>query len=403
MNTMKKLFTLTLISLSFFAKADNWTQKTDFGGVGRFMPVFFAVNNLGYIGCGWDSMYHYLEDFWAYDPVNNSWTQKADFGGGKRSGTASFSIGSKGYAGMGGDSAGTLYIDFWEYDPALNFWIQKADFGGSISFNSVAFSIASKGYACADFGSSGFINDLWEFDPLTNTWTLVPVPSFVNIGSFGLAIGNKGYTGLGKDSTGVMLQSFFEFNPQNYSWTQKANFPPGQRDGVACFSINNKGYVGSGFYQGNVFNDLWEYDPALNQWIQKANLPSFSRNLAASFTLNNKGYFGVGKNWTGLPLVTTYNDFWEYTPDGSTSVNEYSASNLQFTISPNPAKDFIVINYPLYNEDKINLSITDMQGKKIYESQLSQSAISVKNFSKGIYLVELNNGKQKTVKRIVKE
>lgn len=219
---MKKLFTLILISFAFIAKADYWTQKADFGGLGRFMPACFAVNNMGYIGCGWDSMYHYLKDFWAYDPVNNSWTQIADFGGGKRSGTASFSIGNKGYAGMGGDSAGTLCVDFWEYDPALNLWTKKADFGGNISFNAVAFSVASKGYTSTDFGASG---DLWEFDPTANTWIQVPVPSFVNIGSFGLAIGNKGYTGIGKDSTGNLLQDFFEYNPQMVHGRRRLIFP----------------------------------------------------------------------------------------------------------------------------------------------------------------------------------
>lgn len=161
--------------------------------------------------------------------------------------------------------------------------------------------------------------------------------------------------------------------------------------------------MGSGFFQGNLYNDFWEYDPAFNQWIQKASFPSFPRNLAASFSLNNKGYFGIGKNWTNLPQVVTYKDFWEYTPDSSTSVEENSLCNLQFTISPNPAKDFIVINYPLYNENKIKLSITDLEGKKVYESQLSQSKIFLKGFPKGIYFVNVTDGKQKVVRKFVKE
>ncbi|MBK8874663.1 MAG: T9SS type A sorting domain-containing protein [Bacteroidetes bacterium] len=37
------------------------------------------------------------------------------------------------------------------------------------------------------------------------------------------------------------------------------------------------------------------------------------------------------------------------------------------------------------------------------KSKLSQSPISVKDFSNGIYFVELNNGKQKVVKKFVKE
>lgn len=34
------------------------------------------------------------------------------------------------------------------------------------------------------------------------------------------------------------------------------------------FSINSKGYIGTG-YDGNSKKDFWEYDPATNSWTQK--------------------------------------------------------------------------------------------------------------------------------------
>lgn len=57
------------------------------------------------------------------------WTQKADFAGSPAWGAVSFSIGNKGYMGTGETSSG-FSNEFWEYDPLTDTWAQKADFGG---------------------------------------------------------------------------------------------------------------------------------------------------------------------------------------------------------------------------------------------------------------------------------
>ncbi|MEP7170508.1 MAG: T9SS type A sorting domain-containing protein, partial [Bacteroidota bacterium] len=106
-----------------------------------------------------------------------------------------------------------------------------------------------------------------------------------------------------------------------------------------------------------------------------------------------------------------FSDFWEYSPDSTTAVEEFTIYNLQCTIAPNPARDFISINIPHDSypdgKEKISLTITDVQGNIVetdnYPSLQGEIKINIHNFSNGIYFVELNNGKEKAVKKFVKE
>ena len=396
-------FTFCIFNSAF---ADYWTQKADFGGTGRFLSIYFQANNKGYIGCGYDTTYYALKDFWEYDPVSNTWTQKADFGGGTRAYAGSFSIGNKGYTGFGCDSTGDFYGDFWEYDALTNIWTQKTGTGAVKRLLSIGFGLGNKGYLGGGFSLTSILYDLWEYDTLTDSWTQLVIPSFVNIGNFGLTIGNKGYTGFGIDQTGAMLSSFFEYDPQSGVWTQKADFPLGYRDAVACFSVNGKGYLGTGTSPGNLYNDFWEYDPLSNQWSQKAGFPGVPRNGTASFSINNKGYIGVGKNVTNLPVVTTYKDFWEYTPDSTTGINEFEASGSKFEVAPNPASQYTIISWQSAENKKMEITVTDANGKRVFETQLQAKTLSFKletsNFAPGIYFVTVDNGKEKTVKKFIK-
>ncbi len=96
------------------------------------------------------------------------------------------------------------------------------------------------------------------------------------------------------------------------SWTQKAEFPGGERWGAISFSINGKIYVGMGNDGTMDYGDLWEYDPATNSWNQKADYP-INRRLATSFSINGKGYVCCGINSIGL-----LNDVIEYNPSTNT-------------------------------------------------------------------------------------
>src|SRR6218665_662528 len=123
-------------------------------------------------------------------------------------------------------------------------------------------------------------------------------------GAFGFSINTKGYIGTGGASASPTLSDFWEYNPTTDAWTQKANFGGGIRNSAVGFSIGNKGYVGTGSGSGSVSKeDFWEYNPTTNVWTQKANVGGGVRTSAVGFSMGNKGYIGTGTN---------KEDFWEY-------------------------------------------------------------------------------------------
>ena len=250
------------------------------------------------------------------------WTQKANFAGIPTWGSVSFSIGNKGYIGTGETSTGYSQ-EFWEYDPLTDTWTQKANFGGGGLGGAVAFAIGNKGYV----GTGKYfvaLADFWEYDPVSNTWT-----QKANFGgaprdyAVGFAIGNKGYIGTGGYFVGSA--DFWEYDPLTDLWTQKANFNGAARFLATGFSIGNKGYLGAGINgtADTCYYDFWEYDPAVNLWTQIADFPGgMASDKPVGFSIGNKGYIGTGINvcltFNGEPNFAEYNpatDTWQFITD----------------------------------------------------------------------------------------
>jgi N-acetylneuraminic acid mutarotase len=129
----------------------------------------------------------------------------------------------------------------------------------------------------------------------------------------GFSLNGKGYVGTGSPILSAG-KSFWEYDPLTNSWTQKADFAGNGRMYASAFSIGNKAYVGLGKISDSMpTDDFWEYDPNSNTWLQKANFPGGIRFNSFSFALNGRGYIGAGQgkgSWK--------QDFWEY--DAATDI-----------------------------------------------------------------------------------
>ena len=299
-----------------------WKKKPDFGGIARVSAAGFSIGNKGYMGTGFTCCWNDYKDFWEYDPVTGAWTQKADFSGAARRGAVGFSVGGKGYIGTGWSGSYPDYVyykDLWEYHPIANSWTKKADFGGVARAVAVGFSAGDKGYIGTGEkwdGISFFYNDFWEYDPATDTWTKRSnFEGTARSGAVGFSIDNKGYIGTGKgggDPTLVFYNDFWEYDPATDNWTKRSDFGGTARDGAVGVSIGNKGYIGTGSLESLFVKDFWEYDVATDIWTRKADFGGTGRYVATGFSIGSKGYIGLGDDGGNTK------DLWAYSPEVQT-------------------------------------------------------------------------------------
>ncbi len=294
-------------------------------------------------------------DLWEYDPATNMWTWIKGFTTDhvgtygtlgvaaaanlprSRTGAVAYTYNNKFYLFGGQGPSGSLN-DLWEYDPATNLWrwlkgTATPDLPGVYGTIGVASAATipgcrreSVGWVCNNkfylFGGwgwlsfigleSGYLSDLWEYDPATNLWRWI------------------------KGRNNIYLMGVY-----GTMGTTSATSYPGPRTGASGMVYNNKLYLfgGNGFgydilASGGEMNDLWQYDPLTGNWtwLSGANAPGQTglfttygvaeagnrmgaRVLASAWAHNDLFYFWGG---AGLPVNNAYNaannDIWTYQP-----------------------------------------------------------------------------------------
>lgn len=296
---------------------NGWTQKANIP-----QELVFNDQNIGFTigstGHAINLSINYTNNY-EYNPAQNSWTQGVGFEDNMRQDAVVFSIGTKAYLGLGSFNYGDLqFNDFWEYNSSTRLWTKLSDFPSKSRIRAFTFCIGDKAYVGGgyhqDYESSYTLNDLWEFNPIGNTW--VQKANFPGEGSdelIGLSIGNMGYVADIKDGR----KSFWQYNPVTNKWARKADFRGDSRRNAVGFVIENKGYLGTGvlwkpdqYYQELPLKDFWEYDPENNSWTRKADYTGGVSNGTFSFTIGDKAFVGGGYDIDHSPKY----DFWEYTP-----------------------------------------------------------------------------------------
>ena len=81
---------------------------------------------------------------------------------------------------------------------------------------------------------------------------------------------------------------------------------------------------------------------------------------------------------------------------------------LEVTMQPNPATDEVKISFTSGKKDNVNIRMMDLSGVSVYNTSLGlqQSGsvnVPLSNLASGIYMVELTQGDQKVVQRLIKE
>lgn len=250
--------------------SDNWTRKADFPGVARNGAVGMALDGKGYIGTGYDGD-NALSDFYEYDPSTNEWTQIADFPGTARYDAVSFAIGSKGYVGTGKDDDKLLYKDFYAYNASTQSWEDVNSLRGDKRYKASSFTLDGIGYVISGY-SSGYENDVWAYDPTSDTWTEKrkitnatdddfddDYTNIVRADGSTFTINGLGYLTCG--TNGSLISNVWEYDPVDDQWTERTGFEGSARTEAVGFSIGSYGYIITGRSSSYYMYDLWSFDP----------------------------------------------------------------------------------------------------------------------------------------------
>jgi len=232
-------------------------------------------------------------------------------------------------------------------------------------------------------GSLAFLNDLWDFNIATKTWTFhaggqnVPgvygtqnVPSALNLpgGRWGASArfdssGNLWlFGGFGCDSTGVkpncsnlLLNDLWKYSGGQWTWisgsitgnsagsygtqgsTAATNQPPGRQASAAWIDNTGNYWMFGGFTSGtNGFNDLWKFDTvATKQWTW------VSGSKGATSTPGNYGTQGItastnvpGARWLSAAWSDTHGNLWLFGGQGFDATGNGSLGDLwEFALS----------------------------------------------------------------------
>lgn len=149
-------------------------------------------------------------------------------------------------------------------------------------------------------------------------------------GMVGFSINGKGYFGTGARGN-EYYKDFWEYQPETDTWAQAAdlgapsvpNVKP--RAYATAFALNNQGFVGMGRDDAQArLKDYWQYDGNTNSWTRlTAVFPGPARNAAFSFTIGDKAYVGGGEDNN-----TSFQDFYQFDPSGPAWLGQASIPSL---------------------------------------------------------------------------
>ena len=164
------------------------------------------------------------------------------------------------------------------------------------------------------FDGSRWLNDMYEFDFATKTWT--------EIRARGQLPSVRSCPAWAKDDTHVYIQGgydgverkddFFACDLATYTWTEMPcrGTPPSPRYFHSCCLYGNKMYAYGGYSGSERLADMYAYDFETNHWSEvdctNGDCPSGRSSLVAQVYENSLYIFG------GYNGVTVLNDFYKF-------------------------------------------------------------------------------------------
>jgi hypothetical protein len=231
----------------------------------------------------------------------------------------------------------------------------------------------------------GYLNDLWEYDAGSNSWTQkANFPGAPRYECVSFAIGEFGYIGCGAYA-GTLYDDFYEYQPQNDLWIRRADYPGTGCDAAAGFALEGRGFIGTGSTQGSYPVDFYEWNQYNDVWTAKANFPAAGRAFGTGFSILDKGYIGLGE------AAGYFQDWWEYTPDSLlNSIEHHTLESPEVFISGTSISLLHADNFTA----PALISLYDARGRRIFALVMEQcKATFQKELPAGVYIYSVQSGR----------
>lgn len=217
-----------------------------------------------------------MSDMVSFDTSNNTWATLPNA-------TPRYDNSAVAYNGLiyyfgGGDAQNSPQNSFSSFNPATNQFTALTT-GPSARLGHRAVMIGSRMYLFGGANGAPF-NDVWYYDMIAKTWTQVTVSGTKPVARqlFGMtAVGGKIFMGGGKDNSLNILNDFWQFDTATNTWTQIPNGTtnPGPRWLTHLVNVNGFVYSIGGTSNtavNNAISGVWMFDLSTQKWTSIATL-----------------------------------------------------------------------------------------------------------------------------------
>jgi len=395
----KTCFSVILLIFISSLSAQSWLKVTDFPAAGRDDGSCFIINNIAYCGGG-VKPFITLGDFYAFHLISENWSAIASLPqGNERQYASGFSFNGLGYLFGGYRSA--FLKDFWQYNPQTNKWSQKTNFPSSARGGTSIFVIDSIAYIIGGKTTNArAIREIWAYDLINESWhAKKDLPFGPRWRSGACALGGKGYLAFGLDDSLNYSDEIWEYNPLTDSWSFLTQFPEGGRNYTKLHGIGTQLItIGGNDSAGNFLNECWSYDMLRKKWNKLANIPGEGRRGGMSFQSQSAIYYTTGLADSSERLVETLKLV-------SPTTLEEVKNEQDFTIFPNPIKNYFFIDIQNSKLKNMLVKISGANGNLIWEKEINQPLqlkVDCKQWKKGVYFLHILQPGQRISKKLIK-
>lgn len=386
-----------ILLLGLPCAAQNWIQMPDFPGTPRDDGSAFVIGTDIYVGTGMDVSFQVTTDWHRYNTLDNTWSPAATLPSDGRQYCSSFTLNGKGYL-FGGVVFGVPTNELWQFDPGTESWTQRASAANSLSA-STAVAYDDRGHVLTGNAENNLPSTIHQvYDPVNDSWSLsVALPgeplhraaSFVHEGMIHVVGGSlAGFSAVGSN---------WAFDASQGDWAARSDLPAPRFAGDAIGVPDGGLFIG-----GAVSNaldgpqaDVWHYIAATDSWETYPALPAGTRRGGViAFVPPNQVYYG-----TGSDNAARYNDWWKLElPVGLSEMNEPAG----FTLGPSPADTHLDLTRTQAGMNAI-WSIHDAQGRLVHSIPATSShhRLDTRSWPAGAYVAVLADATQRVAKRFV--